>query len=59
MTMNQVKKLRKIVRIKKLATKGNKLFVCITRRLQSAIGWYQFTSLPYYLTHAHNFNAEK
>src|SRR3954471_10009777 len=27
MTINQVKKLRKIVRIKKLATKDNKLFV--------------------------------
>ena len=28
MNINQVKKLRKIVRIKKLATKNNKIFVC-------------------------------
>ena len=32
MTINQVKKLRKIVRIKKLATKDTKLFVCTMKR---------------------------
>src|SRR3954464_983917 len=32
MTINQVKKLRKIVRIKKLATKDNKLFVCTMKK---------------------------
>ena len=30
--INQVKKLRKIVRIKKLATKDNKLFVCTMKK---------------------------
>ena len=32
MTINQIKKLRKIVRIKKLATKDNKLFVCTMKK---------------------------
>src|SRR4051812_25309478 len=32
MTINQVKKLRKIVRINKLATKDNKLFVCTMKK---------------------------
>ena len=32
MTMNQVKKLRKIVRIKKLAMKETKLFVCTMKK---------------------------
>ena len=32
MTMKQVKKLRKIVRIKKLATKETKLFVCTMKK---------------------------
>ena len=32
MTINQVKKLRKIVRIKKLATKDTKLFVCTMKK---------------------------
>ena len=32
MTINQVKKLRKIVRIKKLATKDCKLFVCTMKK---------------------------
>ena len=32
MNISQVKKLRKIVRIKKLATKNNKIFVCIMKK---------------------------
>ena len=32
MNINQVKKLRKIVRIKKLATKNNKIFVCTMKK---------------------------
>ena len=32
MNINQIKKLRKIVRIKKLATKNNKIFVCIMKK---------------------------
>ena len=32
MSINQVKKLRKIVRIKKLATKNNKIFVCTMKK---------------------------
>ena len=32
MNINQIKKLRKIVRIKKLATKNNKIFVCTMKK---------------------------
>ena len=32
MNISQVKKLRKIVRIKKLATKNNKIFVCTMKK---------------------------
>uniref|UniRef100_M8ARW1 Uncharacterized protein n=1 Tax=Aegilops tauschii TaxID=37682 RepID=M8ARW1_AEGTA len=32
MNINQIKKLRKIVRIKKLVTKNNKMFVCIMKK---------------------------
>ena len=32
MNIGQVKKLRKIVRIKKLATKNNKIFVCTMKK---------------------------
>ena len=32
MNISQVKKLRKIVRIKKLATKNNKIFVCTVKK---------------------------
>ena len=32
MKINQIKKLRKIVRIKKLATKNNKIFVCTMKK---------------------------
>ena len=32
MNINQIKKLRKIVRIKKLATKNNKIFVCTVKK---------------------------
>ena len=33
MNINQIKKLRKIVRIKKLATKNNKIFVCTMKSI--------------------------
>ena len=32
MDINQIKKLRKIVRIKKLATKNKKIFVCTMKK---------------------------
>ena len=32
MNNNQIKKLRKIVRIKKLATKNNKIFICTMKK---------------------------
>ena len=52
MTMNQVKKLRKIVRIKKLATKDTKLFVCTIKKtsvIYRMVTVYLPTILPYTL----------
>ena len=40
MTINQVKKLRKIVRIKKLATRNNKIFVCTMKKTSVQYRWY-------------------
>jgi hypothetical protein len=54
MNISQVKKLRKIVRIKKLATKNNKIFVCTImktsvhyRMVLTIIPWL-FYSLPHF-----------
>ena len=40
MNINQIKKLRKIVRTKKLATKNNKIFVCTMKKASVTTGWY-------------------
>ena len=46
MSMNicQVKKLRKIVRIKKLATKNNKIFVCTMKK--TSMNYRMVLTLP-------------
>ena len=43
MNINQVKKLRKIVRIKKLVTKNNKIFVCTMKK--TSVHYKTVTSL--------------
>ena len=40
MNISQVKKLIKIVRIKKLATKNNKIFVCTMKKTSVHYKWY-------------------
>ena len=47
MNINQVKKLRKIVRIKKLATKNNKIFVCNEEYINSLQDGTNYYTLPF------------
>ena len=59
MNINQVKKLRKIVRIKKLATKNNKIFVChneeVISSLQDGTNYY---TLPFFIPLPHFQSSE-
>ena len=50
MNINQIKKLRKIVRIKKLATKNKKIFVCIMKKtfMQNFMPCLFFIPLPHF-----------
>src|SRR3954465_1784229 len=50
MTINQVKKLRKIVMIKKLATKDTKLFVCTMKKTPVFCKMVLIYPLPYFFT---------
>ena len=59
MTINQVKKLRKIVTIKKLATKDNKLFVCTIKKTSVSYRMVLIYIPTIFFPYAHNFNTEK
>ena len=59
MTINQVKKLRKNVRIKKLATKDNKLFFCTMKKTSVSYRMVLIYIPTIFFPYAHNFNTEK
>ena len=59
MTINQVKKLRKIVRIKKLTTKDTKLFVCTMKKTSVSYRMVVIYIPNIFFPYAYNFNTEK
>ena len=58
MNISQIKKLRKIVKIKKLATKNNKLFVCTMKKTSVTIGWYYRFYLVFFPLWQYNFSKQ-